>query len=100
MDETAPSRDQIVAVVKKHIHQVIEDIDLDVVDTSVSMKELGANSLDIVDVVSRTMRELRIKVPRAELTKLTDIDGFVDLLHEKAVEKAEQSARVAEQPSA
>jgi acyl carrier protein len=52
------------------------------------MKDLGANSLDIVEVVSRTMRELKIKVPRAELSKLDDIDGLVDLLHEVAMKQA------------
>jgi acyl carrier protein len=50
-----------------------------------SMKDLGANSLDIVEVVSRTMRELKIKVPRAELSRLDNIDELVDLLHEVAL---------------
>jgi acyl carrier protein len=45
------------------------------------MKDLGANSLDIVEVVSLSMREIRVKVPRSELNKLTDIGGLVDLLH-------------------
>ena len=36
--------------------------------------------LDIVEVVSCSMRELRVKVPRSELSKLTSIDGLVDLL--------------------
>jgi hypothetical protein len=31
------------------------------------------------------MRELKVKVPRAELSKLENIDGLVDLLH-KAVQ--------------
>jgi acyl carrier protein len=52
------------------------------------MKALGVNSLDIVEVVSCTMRELRIKVPRAELSKLSNIDGLVDLLHRVAVQRA------------
>jgi acyl carrier protein len=52
------------------------------------MKDLGVNSLDIVEVVSCTMRELRIKVPRSELSKLSNIDGLVDLLHRAAVQRA------------
>ena len=46
------------------------------------MKEYGANSLDIVEVVSGAMRELKVKVPRTELNKLTNIDQLVDLLYE------------------
>jgi acyl carrier protein len=50
------------------------------------MKELGANSLDIVEVVSCAMRELKVKVPRSELSKLTNVDGLVDLLHRTATQ--------------
>ena len=46
------------------------------------MKDYGANSLDIVEVVSGAMRELKVKVPRTELNKLTNLDGLVGLLHE------------------
>ena len=45
-----------------------------------SMKDYGANSLDIVEVVSGAMRELKVKVPRTELNKLTNLDGLVGLL--------------------
>jgi hypothetical protein len=31
--------------------------------------------------VSRCIRELKVKVPRAELRKLTNINGLIDLLH-------------------
>ena len=54
-----------------------------------SMKDYGANSLDIVEVVSGAMRELKVKVPRTELNKLTNVDGLVGLLYEI---KSEQQA--------
>ena len=57
------------------------------IDMSKSMKEFGANSLDIVEVVSCAMRELKVKVPRSELSKLTNVDGLVDLLHTSLQEK-------------
>ena len=46
------------------------------------MKDYGANSLDIVEVVSGAMRELKVKVPRSELNKLTNVDGLVGLLYD------------------
>ena len=73
-------RTEVEAIVKKHLLEVVDDLKEDAIDTSRSMKELGANSLDIVEVVSCSMRELKVKVPRAELSKLTNIDGLVDLL--------------------
>lgn len=73
-------RAEVEAIVKKHLLEVVDDLIEDAIDTTKSMKDLGANSLDIVEVVSCSMRELKVKVPRAELSKLTNIDGLVDLL--------------------
>lgn len=82
------SRDEIQGVVLKYLARAVDEIDPATVDTSRSMKDLGANSLDIVEVVSSTMREIRVKVPRKELNGLTNIDGLVDMLHERAQAKA------------
>ena len=57
------------------------------------MKDLGINSLDIVEVVSCSMRELKVKVPRSELSKLTNIDGLVDLLYRVSIEKESALAK-------
>lgn len=71
----------VFEIVKKHLCEIVEDIDPDTVTRSESMKDLGASSLDMVEVVSCAMRELRVRVPRAELSGLEDIGGLVDLLH-------------------
>jgi acyl carrier protein len=86
------TRDEVLVVVKKHIMDVAEDLKADQINPVVSMKDLGINSLDIVEVVSCSMRELKIKVPRSELSKLTNIDGLVDLLHRNVVEKGHGAA--------
>ncbi len=51
------------------------------------MKDMGANSLDIVEVVSCSMRELKVKVPRSELAQLQNIDELVDMLHDVMTKK-------------
>lgn len=75
------TREHVFAVVKKHLMQTIDGLDEAAIEPSKSMKELGANSLDIVEIVSVSMRELKVKVPRSELSKLADIGGLVDLLY-------------------
>ena len=75
------TREQILCVVKKHLLETVDELDEAQIDPSLSMKDLGANSLDIVEVVSLSMRELRIKIPRSELSKLTNIDGLVDMFY-------------------
>jgi acyl carrier protein len=87
-------RADVSAVVMKHIVDVTEGVTADRIDPAMSMKDLGINSLDIVEVVSASMRELKVKVPRSELSKLTNIDGLVDLLFAAAAEKARAASAV------
>lgn len=82
------TRDAVLEVVKRHLVATVEDLEGKEIDPARSMKDLGANSLDMVEVVSSCMRELKIKVPRAELNKLANIDELVDLLHRTANEPA------------
>jgi acyl carrier protein len=74
-------REEIASVVRKYLVEVVGDLKESDIDMSRSMKEFGANSLDIVEVVSCAMRELKVKVPRSELNKLTNMNGLVDLLY-------------------
>jgi acyl carrier protein len=80
-------REEIASVVRKHLIEVVDDIKEADIDMSRSMKDFGANSLDIVDVVSSAMRELKVKVPRSELGRLTNMNGLVDLLYSSVQEK-------------
>ena len=82
------TREQILSVVTKHLLETVDDLDESQIDPSLSMKDLGANSLDIVEVVSLSMRELRIKIPRSELSKLTNIDGLVDMFYATVSQRA------------
>ena len=75
------TRDDIKAVVIKHLCDAVDGLKPADVDPAKSMKDLGANSLDIVEVVSSSMREIKVKIPRAELAKLTNLDQLVDLLY-------------------
>ncbi|MBN2196439.1 MAG: acyl carrier protein [Polyangiaceae bacterium] len=81
------TREEILAVIKKHLADAVDDVDLDEIDPKKSMIDYGANSLDLVEVVSRSMRELKVKIPRAELNKLENIEGLVDLFEKTLQEK-------------
>ena len=74
-------RSEVLAVICKHIQQNVHGLDGATVDTERTLASYGASSLDIVEIVSGSMRELRVKVPRTELAKLKKIDELVDLLH-------------------
>jgi acyl carrier protein len=82
------TREHVLTVVKKHLIEAVDGLDEKTIEPARSMKDLGANSLDIVEVVSRSMRELKVKVPRSELAKLTNIEGLVETLHKAAAAPA------------
>ncbi len=82
------TREQILEVVLRNLVDTVEELEGVEIDPSKSMKDLGANSLDIVEIVSCSMRELKVKVPRSELKNLKNIDELVDLLEVVLQEKA------------
>jgi acyl carrier protein len=86
-------REEIASIVRKHLARVVDDLKESDIDMSRSMKDLGATSLDMVEVVSLSMRELKVKVPRSELGKLTNMDGLVDLLQVSMEQKMEAAPR-------
>jgi acyl carrier protein len=72
------TRDDVIAVIKKNILENLEDLEESQIDPAKSMKDFGANSLDIIEVVSNSMRELNIKIPRAELANVNTIGELAD----------------------
>jgi acyl carrier protein len=82
------TKDHVFAVVKKYLLRTLDGVNPDDVEPSKSMKDLGASSLDLVEIVSLSMRELKVKVPRSELAKLNNIGGLVDLLYNGSLEQS------------
>ncbi len=72
-------RVEIEEIVKSHLADVLE-IETEEISSDSSMGELGASSLDVVEVISLTMREMKVKVPRSELEDLENMNHLVDLL--------------------
>jgi acyl carrier protein len=78
------TRDQIFAVVRANIVNIVEGVPPEAVSEDVSMRDLGADSLQIVEVVSRSMKELRLKVPRTELSRASNLRDLLDLFEKAA----------------
>jgi len=72
------TREEVIEIIKNNILDNLEDLEEGDIDTSKSMKDFGANSLDIIEVVSTSMRELSIKIPRADLADISTVDQLAD----------------------
>ncbi|MEM1007687.1 MAG: phosphopantetheine-binding protein [Myxococcota bacterium] len=86
------TKESILAIVKEELMDILEDVEEEQITMDKSMKDLGANSLDIVEVVSTSMRKLKVKVPRSKLNDLKNIGELVDVLHQEVEAKAAASA--------
>ena len=81
-------RAQIFDVIKSNVRLVIEATEGKDIAESDSMLDYGADSLEIVEVVSRSMKELKIKVPRTELSTATNLRELIDLFEKGAAAQA------------
>jgi acyl carrier protein len=73
------TREEIFDVVKQNILEIIVRVaGTDILESS-SMRDFGADSLEIVEVVSRSMKQLQIRVPRRELMGLENLGELVDV---------------------
>ena len=72
------SRDEIVELITDKLAENLDDLEREDLDPEISMRDLGVNSLDLIDVVQAVMRELSIKVPRSQLADIETISGLAD----------------------
>ena len=78
------TRSEIFEVVRANIITVVEGVSPEAISEKVSMRELGADSLQTVEVVSRSMKQLRLRVPRTELTRARNLGDLLDLFERAA----------------
>jgi len=71
------TREEILQVIEKHLKKSVSGI-TEPIQPEKKFTDYGANSLDIVEIVSGSMREMKIKIPRTELSEITNISGLVD----------------------
>jgi polyketide biosynthesis acyl carrier protein len=74
-----PHREDIFAVVKEQVLRVLDGVSPHSVTPETSLRELGANSIDRVEVAIFSMERLNLDVPRAAFSNVHDLRGLVDL---------------------
>lgn len=74
------NRDAIFEVVKASVLKVLPDVCAHDVTPDKSLVELGANSVDRVEVSMYSMEALNLKVPRIEFHGVRNLAGLVDVL--------------------
>jgi len=72
------TRDEIVDLLTEQLAEQLDEVDESDLEPDLSMRDFGANSLDVIEVVTSVMRQLDIKIPRSQLADIETIDGLAD----------------------
>jgi polyketide biosynthesis acyl carrier protein len=77
------TKQDVFQAVKKNIYEVLPYLVGKEIAIENSLKDLGANSIDRMEIVTLSMENLDVKIPPNEFGEVKDIEGLVNLLHEK-----------------
>ncbi|NEC18260.1 phosphopantetheine-binding protein [Streptomyces parvus] len=72
--------DAVLTAIRGSVLVVLPEVDPDRVTEDVSLTDLGANSIDRVDVVTMTMDELGISLSVTDFADVSDIGSLARLL--------------------
>ena len=63
------------------------EIDRESIDLNTNFKELGADSIDLFELVMNIEEEYEIELPTRELTEIKTVGEFVEFLKSKGIEE-------------
>jgi polyketide biosynthesis acyl carrier protein len=75
------TRDDVLRLVRARAAAVLPDADLDRIDPDASLADLGASSLDRMDIVVASQEELGISVPAEAFAEVRNLGQLVEVLH-------------------
>ena len=76
------TKDEVFEVVKRNILEILPDVAPDTVSLDRSLVDLGANSVDRMEVVTLSMEALDLKIPLMSFARVDNIEGLVAVLFE------------------
>jgi acyl transferase domain-containing protein/thioesterase domain-containing protein len=83
---TDDGRARVTDVVLGLVREILPDAPPELVVPERSMAELGATSIDRVEVATLAMESLGLKVPNRELASVNSIGDLIDVLHRHAAQ--------------
>jgi polyketide biosynthesis acyl carrier protein len=79
------AKEHVFEIVKNVIAEILPDLDPDQISIDKNLKDLGANSIDRMEVVTMSMEGLGLKLPLMSFAQVSNIEGLVDVLTENYV---------------
>lgn len=77
------TKEKIFDVVKKNVLEILPDLSPELITIDGRLKDLGANSIDRMEIVTQTLEDLELVIPLVELGGVGNLRELVDLLDAK-----------------
>jgi polyketide biosynthesis acyl carrier protein len=74
------THDEIFAILRKNVLEALPDIDSTSIVPGADLQDLGANSLDRVDVLAATLDILGLDAQASDFAGITDLDRLTGAL--------------------
>ncbi|TMC20976.1 MAG: acyl carrier protein [Chloroflexi bacterium] len=78
------SQEHIFEIIVRTIYEVIPELEGHALQPDDHLADLGANSLDRVEIVTMALEALSLPTPRVELSEAKSIADLVRILYEKS----------------
>jgi polyketide biosynthesis acyl carrier protein len=73
------NQEQVFAIVKSKVIEVLGNVSPEQITPEISLVDLGANSIDRVEVAMYSMEALGLAIPRNELQGIQNLKGLVQI---------------------
>ena len=93
------THDQVRTVVFRHLHELVPGTAERSIDELAPLHDIGVDSLDLVDVASRSMQELEVKLPRAEVGRIRTMNDLIQALHRSVLAARAEAESAATGPA-
>lgn len=78
------SQDEVFDIVVQHTREVLPHLQAHAFSPTDSLRTLGANSLDRMDIIMMTLESLALNIPLIELAKAGNIGELAGIIHAKS----------------
>ena len=80
------TQELILEIIKNRISTILPDVDVTKVNKEQTLKELGANSIDRMEVITAVMEELDVSVPLVEIAPYKEVGELAGFFLKKKIE--------------
>lgn len=78
-------KQKILEIIKKNIMAIIPELSIEQITLDKQLKDLGANSIDRMDILLAITEEIGVVMPLSELVQVDNIEGLIDILATKSL---------------